>query len=159
METIVRLLKKYGYDLLTWLGILKSRTEYLEIPKKIFQEMSQRANAAAPAETGGFLGGRGLRVLKCYTLTNTHRWPTRFFKMGVFERICLALDMLKNGLKPLAGWHSHPTALAIMSKQDLKKAASSDLVEVIVSLISERPIVRAYEAVNGTAKKVRLKRY
>ena len=54
------------------------------------------------------------------------------------------LDMDRRQLEFLAVYHSHPTSMPVPSKTDLERNVSEEVINLIVSLAVEPPLVRGW---------------
>jgi proteasome lid subunit RPN8/RPN11 len=114
-----------------------------------------QARAELPNECCGLLAGRiipepagpdsGLlgRVLQEYPLVNAAASPVEFLSepRSMFEAI---RDIRRLGLEILGIYHSHPTSDPVPSRTDLERNYSADVVNLIISLTTAEPRVRAW---------------
>ena len=124
----------------------------LIVPRPIYEEMVAQALAEQPNECCGLLGGtmdicsdgsRVGRVVKRYPLVNEAKSPVEFFSGGrdLFEA---TRDMRNRSLDTLAVYHSHPSSPPLPSKKDRAMNWSEGVVNVIISLTTTPPTVRAW---------------
>jgi proteasome lid subunit RPN8/RPN11 len=125
--------------------------------------MVAQAQAEAPNECCGLLAGIVLggdveakkgaslptdelplaRVVKRYPLVNAAKSPKEY-NAESRSLIEADKDMRRLGLDILAIYHSHPLTEPMPSATDLERAYSADVVNFIISLKSEPPIVRGW---------------
>lgn len=126
----------------------------LVIPEPIRRQMIQAAQQAMPLEACGLLAGRDRRVTRLYVLTNADRSPTHY-SMIPAEQFAAVRDMRSRDLRLLAIWHSHPSAPARLSSEDLRLAVTPDVAYVTLSLLnSEAPDLQAFEVEAGQPKSI-----
>ena len=123
----------------------------LLLPRQFHAEMVHQAQAELPNECCGLLAGRiendGTgplgRVLRRYPLINAAASPKEFISD---PRSMLAAEKARRaeGLDFLAVYHSHPTSPPIPSRTDLERAYSPDTMNLIVSLQTDVPEIRAW---------------
>jgi len=97
------------------------------------------AGTIEDSQTGDRIG----RVVQRYPLVNVTASPKEFWSepKGMFAA---ARDMRQRGLDVLAIYHSHPTSAPVPSRTDLERNYSPDVINLIISLISGEPDVRAW---------------
>jgi len=109
--------------------------------------MVDQARAELPDECCGLLAGRvegGIgRVLMRYPLVNAARAPTRFLS-DAHSMFAADRDMRERQLDILAVYHSHPVSDPIPSRTDLENNYSSEVMNLIISLKSAEPVIRAW---------------
>lgn len=114
--------------------------------------MLAQARAELPNECCGLLAGRiqpqpagsALALVeRHYPLVNEEASPTKFLSepVGMFQA---ARDMRRQGTEILAVYHSHPSSDPIPSKTDLAMNYSEEIMNLIISLAGQEPIMRAW---------------
>ncbi len=118
------------------------------MPTSIRAEIILQAQAELPNECCGMLAGtiengESGRVTRRLPLVNAAASPREFESE---PRSMLAAEKARrlDGLEFLAIYHSHPNSPAIPSKTDLQRSYSPDVVNVIISLETESPELRAW---------------
>ena len=119
----------------------------LQLPRKLCEEMIAHARSEAPNECVGLLAGvieGGIGVVRArYPLVNAAASPFEYLSepksMFAAHRSMHAL-----GQDILAIYHSHPTSAPVPSRADLARSYSPDVVNFIISLRSEPPMLRAW---------------
>ena len=119
----------------------------MQLPRRIRDEMIDHARAESPNECVGLLagvieGGMG-RILERYPLVNAAASPREFLSQP--ESMFAAYRSMRDrGLDVLAIYHSHPTSDPIPSKTDLERSYDADVVNFIVSLNCDPPLLRSW---------------
>jgi proteasome lid subunit RPN8/RPN11 len=120
------------------------------VPAELVAEVLQQAQSEQPLECCGLLAGvREMRdapigrVLRRYPLVNQAASRVEFLSepRSLLDAV---RDIDRQGLEVLAIYHSHPTSAPIPSRTDLARNWSEDVVNVIVSLVTDPPTVRAW---------------
>jgi len=126
----------------------------LEIPRKIFEQMLEQAQAEAPIEACGILAGTDGTVEKLYKMTNVDR-SSDHFMMEPKEQFAVVKDIRSAGLEMLAIYHSHSVTPARPSAEDIRLALTPDVMYVIVSLANRmHPAVKGFLIENGNVTEV-----
>jgi [CysO sulfur-carrier protein]-S-L-cysteine hydrolase len=119
----------------------------LVVPPGLYAAIFAQAQAEAPLECCGLLAGEireGIGSVKVrYPLVNEAASPVEFVSAarGMFDAM---RDIDRRGLQMLAAYHSHPASRPVPSKTDLERNYSPDVVNIIVSLQTEPPEMRAW---------------
>jgi len=81
--------------------------------------------------------------MRCYPLVNAAASPVLYESdpRSMFEAV---RAMMREKLDVVAVYHSHPTSAPVPSKTDLARNYSEDVVNLIVSLADETPLVRGW---------------
>jgi proteasome lid subunit RPN8/RPN11 len=106
------------------------------------QALAERPNECCGLLAGVMQEGVG-RVVRHYPLVNAAASPVLYESepRSMFEAV---RAMMREGLEAVAVYHSHPSSPPIPSKTDLARNCSEDVVNLIVSLASEPPLVRGW---------------
>ena len=125
-----------------------NRFRLLNIPRSVYEGMLWHALAEKPLECCGLLAGvirtDGVGEVRLrYPLLNAAASPVEF-ESEPRSHFSADRDMRRQGLEVLAVYHSHPTSEPIPSRKDLARNWSPDVVNLIVSLTSTPPLVRAW---------------
>jgi proteasome lid subunit RPN8/RPN11 len=124
----------------------------LQVPRCIHAQLLAQAQAELPNECCGLLagrvgqeGGRSVaRVSQCYPLINAAERPTIRYESEPRSMFAAVRDIERQGLEVLAVYHSHPTSDPIPSRTDRERNYSPDVVNLIISLHSAEPCIRAW---------------
>ena len=134
----------------------------LYVPRVIYSEMLERALFECPNECCGLLAGvleatknEKLpvgRVARIYPLLNVAASPVEYLSdaRSMFEAV---RDMNRHNLEVLAVYHSHPTSPPVPSRKDLERNYSEEVVNLIISLMTETPTVRGWWLTAETYRK------
>jgi [CysO sulfur-carrier protein]-S-L-cysteine hydrolase len=126
-----------------------SASPCLIVPRPVLAEMLAQAVAEAPLECCGVLGGSAPaagqppRAVRCYPLVNAAASPVAFES----EPRCMfdaVRDMRRRALEIVAVYHSHPAAPPVPSRTDLERNFSEQVLNLIISLQTAQPEVRAW---------------
>jgi len=123
----------------------------LILPAQIYAEVLNQAQAELPNECCGLLAGRiekaagGAvgRVAGCYPLINAAASPKEFTSEPN-SMFAAAKAMRQEGIDILAIYHSHPNSPPVPSKTDLERNYSPEVMNLIVSLQTDVPEMRAW---------------
>jgi proteasome lid subunit RPN8/RPN11 len=119
----------------------------LQLPRKLREDMISHARAELPNECVGLLVGvlkSGMgQVVDRYPLVNAAASPIEFLSQDD-SMFAAYRSMRQHGLDILAIYHSHPTSAPIPSRKDLERNYSPHVVNFIISLKDDRPLVRAW---------------
>ena len=121
----------------------------LLIPRAVYAAMLAQAEAERPLECCGLLagppytGGPESRIVQRYALVNAAASPTEYESdpRSMFNAV---KDMRRQSWEVLATYHSHPTSPPIPSRKDLERSYGHEVVNLIISLQSAQPEVRAW---------------
>ena len=105
----------------------------LRLPETIYQALLAHARASAPIEACGILAGEGDCVRVFHPMTNTDASADHFM-MDPREQFAVAKAIRRAGQQMLAVHHSHPATPARPSSEDVRLAATPDVVYTILSL-------------------------
>ncbi|MGH7169893.1 MAG: M67 family metallopeptidase, partial [Gemmataceae bacterium] len=114
----------------------------------VYEGMLWHARAERPLECCGLLAGvigeDGIgAVLLRYPLLNAAASPVEF-ESEPRSHFSADRDIRRQGLEVLAIYHSHPTSEPVPSRKDLQRSWSVDVINLIVSLITTPPRIRAW---------------
>jgi len=108
-----------------------------------------------PLEACGILAGRDGIAEKVYRMTNIEQSGISY-QMEPGEQFIVMKEMRAQSLDMVAIYHSHPLAGAYPSPRDLRLAFYEDPFYVIVSLIHEPPLIKAFKIEEGVATEITL---
>ena len=128
----------------------------LLIPRHLLEGLIAQSLTERPLECCGLLAGVREeakigdkateavgRVMRRYPLVNAAASPVEFLSDGR-SMLDADRDMRARGLDLLAVYHSHPTSQAVPSRTDLERNYSPDIVNLIISLLTDPPTVRGW---------------
>ncbi len=127
----------------------------LVIPRHLVNEIISHCREVYPNEACGILAGKGRIVQKVYKMINIENSGVSYM-MEPGEQFVVMKDIRKQGLEMAAIYHSHPHADAFPSVKDISLAFYSDSLYVVVSLIYEKPVIKAFEIRAGIVREVEI---
>ena len=119
----------------------------LLVPRRIYDALLEQARAEFPNECCGLLAGRiegdAALALRHYPLVNALASPVEYESepRSMFRAV---KDMRQHGTDVVGVYHSHPTSEPVPSRKDLQRSYSPDVVNLIISLRTGGPAVRAW---------------
>lgn len=119
----------------------------LRITAEVLQGLVRASRNGLPSEVCGFIVASkerpdvGERVL---LMKNVATNSTHHYLMDDDQVRAAYTNFDTDGDEPIAVFHCHPTSEALMSDEDIAKAADQDMIYVIVSLQAKPAKVRAY---------------
>lgn len=123
----------------------------LVIRADLYRAMIAALRRVAPWEGCGLIATSGPLARKLYPGTNTERSETRY-NMDPAEVVEALREIRERGWRLGAIYHSHPRSRAAPSRTDLDLAYYPEALMVIVSLMSDPPVARAFR-VDGRVRK------
>jgi len=125
----------------------------IEMPATVLEEMIEHAREGHPCEVCGIIAGKDFADSHIYRMTNTENSPVSYF-MDPTEQFQVMKDIRKREEKMLAIYHSHPDSEAYPSAKDVSLAFYPDSLYIIVSLMRQEPVVRAFSIVDGEVEEI-----
>ena len=124
------------------------RFQRLNISRSVYEGMIWHALAERPLECCGLLAGvvreDGVGEVRLrYPLVNAAASPVEF-ESEPRSHLSADRDIRLQGLEILAIYHSHPTSEPVPSRKDRERSWSESVVNLIVSLMTPAPTVRAW---------------
>jgi proteasome lid subunit RPN8/RPN11 len=125
------------------------------LPRRLYDEMIAQARAELPNECCGFLAGRIVEAAEPgvaprglvehrYALVNEAASPTEYLCQSHASLFAAEKNRRKDGVEFLAVYHSHPTSEPIPSRTDRERNYSLEVMNLIISLKTAEPVVRAW---------------
>ncbi len=127
----------------------------LRIPARHLDRLIRHARAGAPEEVCGILAGSDDEVIEVFEMVNTEHSPVSYF-MDPREQFQVMKAIREKGLRMTAIYHSHPASEAYPSAKDIRLAFYDDVAYVIISLMSDDPVVRAFSIRDGRVEELKL---
>lgn len=113
---------------------------YLEILRHCEKELPNEACGLA----GGIVEGDNKYIKKIYLLTNTDA-SNCHFTMDIKEQFAVIKDIRAMGYQLAGNFHSHPSAPARLSKEDIRLAYDFKTSYMVLSLMDrEHPVLNAF---------------
>ncbi|TAK65953.1 MAG: M67 family peptidase [Dehalococcoidia bacterium] len=121
----------------------------LVLDPSYIDEMIAHARADAPNECCGIIAGKDGRPMRLYRAINAEASPYRY-SVDAKDLLRIHRDADSNGWDFLVIYHSHTHTEAYPSPTDVRLATWPDAYYVLVSLMEEAPVVRAFRIEDGT---------
>jgi proteasome lid subunit RPN8/RPN11 len=118
-------------------------TRPLLIPADLHEAMIAHCRRESPLECCGLLGGVAQRVSSIHPLRNIAASETRY-NADPRELIRAVRWLREESAQILAIYHSHPRWEAVPSSTDLKENYWGEMPRIIVSLLTDPPVVRVW---------------
>ena len=115
----------------------------LEIPEDLLSLMIAHCRRESPLECCGLLGGVSPRVTSFHPLRNVAASETRY-TADPRELVDAWRWLREHNAEILAIYHSHPRWEAVPSNTDLQENYWGDTPRIIVSLLTDPPVVRVW---------------
>lgn len=115
----------------------------LGIPRAVHDAMLAHCRMEAPRECCGILGGVWPEADLFYPLANALASEDRY-DADPAELVRAVVDLRGREAEMLAIYHSHPRWEAVPSRADLELNHYGPLPRIIVSLLTEPPVVRTW---------------
>lgn len=134
----------------------------IRIESRLYNEMVEYAQNHLPEESCGLIAGEidgsDKIIKKVYFLENTDHAEDHF-TMDPREQLSVVKDMRANGLAALGNWHSHPSSPSRPSVEDIKLAYDSKASYVILSFMTDAPVINSFHIEDGKYDKEDLRIY
>ena len=127
----------------------------IKISRQHIDKLIQHARAGAPEEVCGILAGTDDEVVEVFEMANTERSPVSYF-MDPKEQFQVMKAIREMGLRMAAIYHSHPASEAFPSAKDVRLAFYDDLAYIIISLMNDEPVVRAFSIKEGRVEELEI---
>ena len=128
----------------------------------LFNEIATYAREHLPKESCGLIAGhedeRGRHIDKVYYLNNVDDAEDHF-TLDPREQLTAIKDMRSNGYKPLGNWHSHPDTPSRPSDEDIALAHDPGASYLIISFMTDAPVLNSFHIQDGKADKEDLRIY
>jgi proteasome lid subunit RPN8/RPN11 len=120
----------------------------LVLDPSYIDEMIAHARADAPNECCGIIAGKDGLPMRLYRAINAEASPYRY-SVDAKDLLRIHRDADSNGWDFLVIYHSHTHTEAYPSPTDVRLATWPDAYYVLVSLMEEAPVVRAFRIEDG----------
>lgn len=128
----------------------------IRVHKDLYDEMVAYAKEHLPEESCGLLAGdiegEEKLIKKVYFLENIDHAEDHF-TMDPKEQLSAVKDMRANGYKPIGNWHSHPSSPSRPSVEDIKLAYDKTASYLILSFMTDAPVINSFHIENGVYEK------
>lgn len=126
------------------------------INKIIVNEMYKHAEEEAPLEACGYLAGNGNVIKKLYRMVNRDK-SEEHFSFIPEEQFAVVKDARKKNLQLVGVYHSHPETKARLSQEDIRLANDSDILYLVISLVSRPCEIRGFRVKDKEVCEVEIK--
>ena len=106
----------------------------IQIPRKLTSQLLHLAQISPNFEVCGLIGSKHGLPTHCYPIKNAAEHPQQRFLLDAGQQISAMTKMRELGEDLFAIYHSHPTAPALPSTNDLQMDAYPDAIYLIISL-------------------------
>ena len=130
----------------------------LHAARHVWEEMLLHCQEERPYEACGLFSGKKGRIETIWRMENVRRSPVSF-SMDVHEIENVLQAMQSRGERMTGIYHSHPTAPAIPSPEDIAHAHYPEAAYIIVSLQDDPPSWGCYRVIGQRATPIRLSLY
>ena len=124
----------------------------VKLKRSDFEAIAAHARAALPNEACGLIAGNIVNDIKTidkiYLLTNPDNSPEHF-SIDPKEQLAAVKDMRALGISPLGNFHSHPSTPARPSEEDIRLSYDPKASYLILSLVEETPVLKAFGVTGG----------
>jgi proteasome lid subunit RPN8/RPN11 len=120
----------------------------LTLPGEMIDEMIAHAREDAPNECCGIIAGKDGTATRLYRAINAEASPYRY-SVDPKDLLRIHRDVDDRDEDFLVIYHSHTHTEAYPSPTDIRLAAWPEAYYVLVSLMDEEPVVRAFRILDG----------
>ncbi|MFI3222214.1 MAG: M67 family metallopeptidase [Methylococcaceae bacterium] len=106
----------------------------IQISRKLTNQLLHLAQLSPSLEICGLIGIQDDSSLHCYPINNVAEHPQQQFLLDASQQIAAMSKMRKSNQELFAIYHSHPTAPALPSSEDLALSAYPAALYLIISL-------------------------
>jgi len=133
-------------------------TRSLRIHTSQLNEVTRHAHEATPEECCGLLAGSGSVVRSVYPVRNASASPETHYEMDAHSLLQTLKRIDRQGLEPIAVYHSHPNSHPIPSREDIRQAQqhTPNLLHLIISLQNGHTRLQAWKIADGEVNPVEL---
>jgi [CysO sulfur-carrier protein]-S-L-cysteine hydrolase len=122
---------------------------HLLLPRQLYNVMVDQAKAELPNECCGMLAGlwpaqgEPAVAAQIYPLVNAAQSPFEYLS-DAHSMFLAEKARREAALEFLAIYHSHPSSAAVPSKKDLERSYSKDVINFIISLKDDVPVMQGW---------------
>jgi proteasome lid subunit RPN8/RPN11 len=106
----------------------------IKISRKLTNQLLHLAQLSPSLEICGLIGIQNDSSLHCYPINNVAEHPQQQFLLDASQQIAAMSKMRESNQELFAIYHSHPTAPALPSSEDLALSAYPAALYLIISL-------------------------
>ena len=131
--------------------------EEIQIPRKITNQLLHLAQISPDFEICGLIGSKNGLPTHCYPIKNSAERPQQRFLLDAGQQISAMAKMRELGEDLFAIYHSHPTAPALPSTNDLELSDYPEALYLIISLNTKGILeMRGFKIYQKTAMEIPL---
>lgn len=134
----------------------------VRIECSVYETIVRYAKEHLPEESCGLIAGEindgEKHIKKIYFLENIDH-ASDHFTIDPKDQLKAVKDMRDNGLKSLGNWHSHPSSPSRPSLEDIKLAYDKNASYLILSFLSDTPVINSFHIENDEYQKEDLRIY
>jgi proteasome lid subunit RPN8/RPN11 len=131
--------------------------EEIQIPRKITNQLLHLAQISPDFEICGLIGSKNGLPTHCYPIKNSAEHPQQRFLLDAGQQISAMAKMRELGEDLFAIYHSHPTAPALPSTNDLELSDYPEALYLIISLNTKGILeMRGFKIYQKTAREIPL---
>ena len=131
----------------------------ITISRSHVEQMIKQAQQHYPIECCGIVAGMAdedfMEITQIYPMTNVDQSPEHF-SLDPGEQFEVYYAIRDKGLQMLGNYHSHPASPARPSQEDLRLAYNPNDIYIIISLMQEVPVLKAFRIQNGNYQDIPL---
>jgi proteasome lid subunit RPN8/RPN11 len=139
-----------------------TETGHIYLHSDLFNKMAEYARQHLPKESCGLIAGttddRGRHISRIYFLDNIDDAEDHF-TLDPRDQLNAIKDMRARGLSPLGNWHSHPESPSRPSEEDILLAHDPNASYLIISFMSDAPVLNSFHIEDGAVTKEDLRIY
>lgn len=128
----------------------------IRIDSKLYDTIIEYAREHLPEEACGLIAGDiegDERVIKKVYFLENKDHAEDHFTLDPKEQLNAVKDMRAEGLKAIGNWHSHPSSPSRPSMEDISLAYDSKASYLIVSFMTNNPVLNSFHIENGKYQK------
>ena len=131
--------------------------ETIKIPRKITNQLLHLAQISPDIEICGLIGSKNGFPTHCYPIKNVAKLPEQNFLLDSSQQISAMKTMRALGEHFFGIYHSHPTAPALPSAEDINLTTYPDALHLIISLNTKGILeMRGFKIHQNTSQEIPL---
>ena len=129
----------------------------IQISRKLTNQLLHLAQLSPSLEICGLIGIQDDSSLHCYPIINVAEHPQQQFLLDASQQIAAMSKMRESNQELFAIYHSHPTAPALPSSEDLALSAYPAALYLIISLNTKGILeMRGFRITQDSAQEISL---
>lgn len=132
-------------------------TKHVPLQRKLTLQLLKLAIENPDHEICGLIGAKQGLAATCYPISNIAKQPEYQFEMDPQQQIEAMKKIREKGESLFATYHSHPTAPATPSAEDLARIEGLNIISLIISLNTKGVLeIRGFSNENQTVEEINL---